>query len=60
MTQYTTVKVSIELRVPSYYADWGKKALVAYLNNQLMNKPDFYTDVKEKDIILIGKEIVSC
>lgn len=56
MNKFANIKVSMELVVPAYRADWGKKALADYLNTKLYTDPEFFGDFGEENIIEVWKE----
>lgn len=53
-TEYTNIKIEMELVVPSYYADWGKEKLAEYLTNKLYKDPEYFGDFGEENIVHIG------
>jgi len=56
MNKFAKIQISMELVVPAYRADWGKKALVDFLNTKLYTDPEFFGDFGEENIVEIWKE----
>ena len=54
VTQYTYVKIEMEVVVPSYYADWGKEKLAEYLTDKLYKEPEYFGAVWVENIVEIG------
>ena len=54
VTQYTYVKIEMEVVVPSYYADWGKEKLAEYLTDKLYKDPEYFGGVWVENIVEIG------